>query len=108
MLTHQVQHLHPDHTGTSQLQALALLQASTLPFDALSDACLRLQNDTSGCVLVLGAWDKARQSLLESLQARQMPVIVFLICRSADEAIELPAHSYQLPIGQIQEILGGL
>ena len=108
MLTHHVQHLQPDHTGTSQLKALALLNASTLPFDALNDACLRLQNDTSGCVLVLGAWDKARQSLLASLQARQMPVIVFLICRTADETIELPAHSYQLPIGQIQDVLGGL
>jgi hypothetical protein len=108
LLAHKAQYLRADHKGTSQLQALALLQASSLPFDILSEACLGLQSDTSGCVLVLGAWDQPRQLLLQKLQARQMPVQVFFICRSEDEVNDLPAHSHQLCVGQIQETLACL
>lgn len=107
-LAHQAQYLRADHSGTAQLQALALLQASTLAFDTLSEACLGLQRDTSGCVLVTGAWNPARQSLFQNLQARKIPVSVFFICRPEDEVIDLPAHSYQLPVGQIQAKLASL
>lgn len=108
LLAHQAQHLRADHSGTAQLQALALLEASTLPFNALSEACLGLHNDTSGCVLVLGSWDPDRQSLLQKLQARQIPVTVFFIYRPEDEVIDLPTYGHRLPVGQIQEKLASL
>lgn len=108
LLARQAQHLLADQSGTSQLQALALLQSSSKSFNILSEACLGLKHDTSGYVLVLGAWDQARQSLLQKLQARQTPVTIFFVCHSENEFTDLPTHSYQLPVGEIQEKLASL
>lgn len=62
------------------LETLATLQACTAThFSTLSAHMLGQTERSHSCVLILLAWDEARQNLVQQLQALSIPVRVFLI-----------------------------
>jgi hypothetical protein len=60
----------------------------------------------SGCVLILLAWDEARQALVRALQQSGLPLMVLLL--SAHEVEAAPAWLHVLVPGKIQEGLARL
>ena len=78
--------------GRGQLQQGSLLEilagvraAAGEPFRRLHDAVLARRAALSGCILILLAWDDARQSLVRALQQSGVPLKVLLV--STKEAV---------------------
>jgi len=74
------------------------------PFSSLSQLLRQHLQAISGTILILIAWDEARQNLVRMLQAQQVPSLVVVICDQPAQNAEFP-HIRWLCIGQIQQDL---
>jgi hypothetical protein len=91
----------------SLLEILAGVSVSPgQPFRRLHDAVLARRAALSGCILILLAWDEARQALVRTLQQSGAPLQVLLVSERRIEAA--PAWLRVLVPGKIQEGLAGL
>jgi uncharacterized protein (DUF58 family) len=75
-------------------------------FRRLHDAVLARRAALSGCILILLAWDEARQDLVRALQQSGVPLIVLLVSEQEIEAA--PAWLRVLAPGKIEEGLARL
>jgi uncharacterized protein (DUF58 family) len=75
-------------------------------FRRLHDAVLARRAALSGCILILLAWDEARQALVRALQQSGVPLKVLLVSEQEIEAA--PAWLRVLKPGKIQEGLAQL
>jgi uncharacterized protein (DUF58 family) len=99
--------------GRGQIQQGGLLEilagvriSAGESFRRLHDAVLARRAALSGCILILLAWDEARQALVRALQQSGMPLMVLLVSERDVEAA--PAWLRVLVPGKIQEGLAGL
>jgi len=91
----------------SLLEILAGVRASTdKAFHRLHHAVIARRAALSGCILILLAWDEARQALVRALRQSGVPLLVLLVSAQAVEAA--PAWVRVLAPGKIQEGLAGL
>jgi len=91
----------------SLVEILAGVRASAgQPFRRLHDAVLARRAALSGCILILLAWDEARQALVRALQQSGLPLKVLLVSEQDIEAA--PAWLRVLRPGKIQEGLAEL
>lgn len=91
------------------LETLATLELSAAPFADLSQAVLALSQRLSGCVLIVLAWDEARQTLYKQLQALSIPTQVFLILEEKVNPPKIDADAIHiLRMGHIQQDLDAL
>jgi hypothetical protein len=91
----------------SLLEILAGVRAS--PGDAfhrLHHAVLARRAALSACILILLAWDEARQSLVRALQQSGLPLKVLVVSEQEVEAA--PSWLHVLAPGRIQEGLARL
>jgi len=75
-------------------------------FRRLHDAVLARRAALSGCILILLAWDEARQALVRALQQSGLPLKILLVSERDIEAA--PAWLHVLAPGRIQEGLARL
>lgn len=75
-------------------------------FRRLHDAVLARRDSLSGCVLILLAWDEARQALVRALRQSGLPLRVLLL--SEREIEEVPGWVCVLVPGKIQQGLARL
>jgi len=95
--------LQPD----SLLEILAGVRASPeQAFGRLHHAVLARRGTLSGCILILLAWDEARQTLVRALQQSGLPLLVLLISEHDIDAA--PAWLRVLAPGKMQEGLAQL
>jgi uncharacterized protein (DUF58 family) len=80
------------------------------PFSALSHLVLNHAGSVSGCIVILLAWDEARQELVRRLQMLGVPVMLFLIAESGQAAAleqrvksAYPGAFHILEVGKIEE-----
>ena len=99
--------------GRGQLQQGSLLEilagVQTSPardFRRLHEAVLARRAALSDCILILLAWDEARQELVRALRQSGVPLEVLLV--SEHDIAEAPAWLRVLAPGKIQEGLAGL
>jgi len=91
----------------SLLEILAGVRASAgRAFRKLHDAVLARRAALSGCILILLAWDEARQALVRALQQSGLPLEVLLVSERDIEAA--PTWLRVLVPGKIQEGLAEL
>jgi len=91
----------------SLVEILAGVRASAdQAFRRLHDTVLARRAALSGCILILLAWDEARQALVRALQQSGVPIKVLLVSEQDIEAA--PAWLRVLTPGKIQEGLAQL
>ena len=91
----------------SLVEILAGVRAShDHAFRRLHDALLERRSALSGCILILLAWDEARQALVRTLQQSGLPLKVLVVSEREIEAA--PAWLRVLAPGKIQEGLAHL
>jgi uncharacterized protein (DUF58 family) len=91
----------------SLLEILAGVRASAdRAFRRLHDAVLARRALLSGCILILLAWDEARQALVRALQQSGLPLVVLVVSERDIEAA--PGWLRVLAPGKIQEGLARL
>lgn len=88
-----------------QLEALAGLHATNLPFENLSEAVLRHAINLSGMILILVEWSESRKILVERLNALGMAVEVLLV---SNTSVDIPSRVHLLEPGNIEEGLARL
>lgn len=100
-------------TGRGQLRPESLLEvlaavhaAGGAGFRRLHDAVMARRAALSGCILILLAWDEARQALVRALQQSGLPLKVLLVSERDVEAA--PGWLHVLVPGKIQEGLARL
>jgi uncharacterized protein (DUF58 family) len=76
------------------------------PFRKLHDAVLARRTALSGCILILLAWDEARQALVSALRQSGLPLNVLVV--SERDIGEAPDWLHVLIAGKIQEGLARL
>ena len=99
--------------GRGQMQAASLVEilagvraSADRTFRRLHDAVLARRAALSSCVLILLAWDEARQALVRALQQSGLPLMVLVVSEREVEAA--PAWLRVLVPGKIQEGLARL
>lgn len=99
--------------GRGQLQPESLVEilagvraSADRAFRRLHDAVLARRATLSGCILILLAWDEARQALVRALQQSALPLKVLLVSERDIEAA--PGWLRVLVPGKIQEGLSRL
>ena len=99
--------------GRGQMQPESLVEilagvraCADCAFRRLHDALLARRGSLSGCVLILLAWDEARQALVRALQQSGLPLKVLLVSERNLEAA--PGWLCVLVPGKIQEGLARL
>ena len=99
--------------GRGQMQPASLVEilagvraAPERAFRRLHDAVLARRAALSGCILVLLAWDEARQALARALQQGGLPLVVLVVSEREIEAA--PAWLHVLIPGKIEEGLSRL
>ena len=99
--------------GRGQMQAASLVEilagvraSADRTFRRLHDAVLARRAALSSCVLILLAWDEARQALVRALQQSGLPLMVLVV--SEREVETAPAWLRVLVPGKIQEGLARL
>jgi len=105
---------HQEHTlvgrslahAEQMLETLACVQLCDADFNTLSQAVLSQKERISGCVLILLAWDKDRQALVQQLQALSIPTQVFLLLSDGEAAPQ--ADVFVLRQGYIQQDLDSI
>jgi uncharacterized protein (DUF58 family) len=91
----------------SLVEILAGVRASAgQAFRRLHHAVLARRAALSGCILILLAWDEARQALVRALQQSGLPLTILLVSEQEIEAA--PAWLRVLAPGKIQEGLAQL
>jgi len=88
------------------LESLATLQISHGSFAQLGQMVLQQTQRLSGCVLILLAWDEARQHLVKQLRSASVPVRVLLILAQDEPAPK--EDVLVLRMGNIQQDLDDL
>ena len=99
------------HTvGRGQMQVENLLEVlahvrpcDDKPFNALQPAVLGRRSALSGCILILIAWDDARQQLVNALRASGLPLVVYVVVESAADLTERQPWLRVLESGRIEE-----
>ena len=88
------------------LESLATLEVCEGSFLGLSIAVQQQSERICGCILIFTTWDDVRQSLVQSLRALSVPVVVLLIHAEHEK----PTHDgvISLCMGRIQADLDAL
>lgn len=98
------------------LEVLAGVQACPdRPFKELADLVMSHEQELSGCLCVLLAWDEARQQFIQRLRQRMIPVKV-LVMRPADDRdtpepgvmADAPEDFHVIPADRTAEMLARL
>ena len=89
-----------------QLEALAGLQATKLPFEDLAEATLRHAGCLSGLLVVLADWTPERRNMLERLQGMGIATEAFLVAETP--ADDLPTWVHVMAPGEVEEALANL
>ena len=100
-------------SGRGQLQPESLVEilagvraSADRDFRRLHDAVLARRAALSGCILILLAWDEARQALVRALRQGGLPLVVLVVSERALEAA--PAWLRVLTPGKIEQGLARL
>jgi len=86
------------------LEILACVEpCNNKSFDSVAPLLLQHAHELSGCIFVLLSWDEKRQTLLNSLQRYDVPLLALII--SENTLNDLPDYCHVLHMGQIEKDL---